>query len=329
MSSIADWIDTALDRSVVLGYGRPGLWLRRRLPGWPSDPPRLDGKVVLVTGASSGIGLAASGMLARLGAHVLALARNEERADQAVAQIRRAAPAGQVEPLACDVSDLSQLRALAQRLAAEHERLDVLINNAGAMPPERRRTAAGHELMFATHVLAPFALIAWTQELLERAAPSRVINVSSGGMYTRAIPCDDLESDRDSYSPARIYAATKRELVVISEEWARRLRGRGVAVHAMHPGWADTGAVKQALPRFHAATRLILRSPEEGADTIVWLAGAPEALVGVDGFWHDRRPRPTRHPLGAPEEDERCRAALWRYCESIVRGADGESAQPG
>jgi dehydrogenase/reductase SDR family protein 12 len=321
VDAIADWLDTALDRSVVLGYGWPGLWLRRRLPGWPSDPPRLDGKVVLVTGASSGLGLAACQALARLGARVLPVARNPERARDTAAQIRRAVPEAQLDALSCDVSDLRQLRALAERLAADERRLDVLINNAGVMPPQRRRTADGHELMFATHVLAPFALIAWTHELLARAAPSRVINVTSGGMYTRAIPCEDLESKRQPYSPAQIYAATKRELVVISEEWARRLRPDGIAVHVMHPGWADTAGVRRSLPRFHAATRPILRSPQQGADTIVWLAAAPEALASAVGVWQDRRPRPTRHPLGAPEEDERCRAALWRYCESIVEEA--------
>ena len=184
-------IDTTLDRSVVPGYGSVGLRVRRRLPGWPEDPPRMDGKVVLVTGAASGIGLASRIGLARLGAIVRALGRDERRAAQAAAQIRTAVPGAEVRPETCDLSSLRELRALAERFTAREPRLDVLLNNAGVMPDQRTRSEGGHELMFATHVLAPFALIAWLCQLLERSAPARVINVSSGGLYTQRLPAQD------------------------------------------------------------------------------------------------------------------------------------------
>ncbi len=315
-------IDTALDRTIALGYGRTGLAVRRRLPGWPPDPPRMEGRVVLVTGAGSGIGLAACQGFARLGASVRALARDPRRSEEAAERLRAAVPGAHVRPVACDVSDLRQLRATAASLERDEARLDVLVNNAGVMPDDRERSIDGHELMFATHVLAPFALTSWTRALLERSAPARVINVSSGGMYGQRLPVDDLESERDSYGPKKVYARTKRAEVVISELWAERLRDRGVVVHAMHPGWADTKGVREWLPVFRSLTRPIIRSPEQGADTIVWLGAAPEALQSTGRFWHDRRPRPTHYLLGAPGPDERERRQLWDYCEALVRGIE-------
>ena len=289
-------VDTVLDRSVVLGYGSTGFEVRRRLPGWPADPPRMDGKVVLVTGAASGIGLAAAAGFARLGASVRALARNDERAGQAVRLIRDRVGSVRtvdVRPVACDVSSLAALRAFAGWFGQHEERLDMLVNNAGVMPGERTRTVDGVELTFATHVLAPWILIELTP-LLRNAAPSRVINVTSGGQYDQKIPGGDIESDRAKYGPKRIYARTKREELVLTEQWAQRLAGIGVHVHAMHPGWADTAGVRNWMPLFRALTRPVIRTPEQGADTIVWLGGAREAVETTGQFWHDRRPR-SRH----------------------------------
>jgi len=314
-------IDTLLDRSIVLGYGNVGLVVRRRLAGWPADPPRMDGKVVLVTGAASGIGLAACQGCARLGASIRAVARDRARADFAAAQISAAAPSAEVRPLACDVSSLRELRAFAERFKSEESRLDVLVNNAGVMPDERERSADGHELMFATHVLAPFALTAMLSDLLQRSASARVINVSSGGMYDQSLPGDDLQSEQTSYGPKKLYARTKREEVVITEQWAERLDGTGVTVHAMHPGWADTKGVREWMPLFRALTRPIIRTPEQGADTIVWLGAAPEPLQSTGKFWHDRRPRPTHYLIGASEDRPQDRQKLWNLCQSLLDDA--------
>jgi dehydrogenase/reductase SDR family member 12 len=311
--TLAGAVDTLLDRSIVLGYGSLGLEARRRLPGWPADPPRMDGRVVLVTGAGSGLGQAACIGFARLGARVRALGRNPERARAAAEAVRAQVPDADVAPVACDVSSLAAIRGFAEA----EPRLDVLVNNAGVMPPERTRSADGHELMFATHVLAPFALIA----LLMQTGPARVINVSSGGMYTQRIPSDDLESDGDEYDPRTFYARTKREEVAISEMWAQRLAGRGVSVHAMHPGWADTEGVRQAMATFRTVTRPILRTAAQGADTIVWLGAAPEAVIGTGGFWHDRRRRPTHYALGPAPDTEADRRRLWDTCRSVVERA--------
>lgn len=315
---VATAIDTVLDRSVALGYGDIGLRVRRRLPGWPADPPRMDGKVVVVTGAASGIGLAACRAFANLGASVRAVARDERRADDAVRQIREAVPMAEVRGLGCDLASVGALRSLAARLVAEEDQLDVLVNNAGTMPAQRERSPDGHELMFATHVLAPFALASWLTELLARSAPSRIVNVSSGGMYGQRLPAGDFQSEEARYSAKRLYARTKREEVVITELWADELAPRGVVVHAMHPGWVDTKGVREWLPVFRAMTGSIIRTAEEGADTIVWLGGAPEALESTGRFWHDRRARPTHYVLGVSEGDPQDRRRLWEICESLI-----------
>jgi dehydrogenase/reductase SDR family protein 12 len=317
MLNISHTIDALLDRSVVAGYGRSGLWARRHLPGWPADPPRMDGRVALVTGARTGIGLAAAEGFARLGARVLAVARSDEAAAEAADRLTAAVPGAEVEGLACDLSRLQSVRELARGLA-QRDRLDVVVHNAGVMPSRRERSADGHELMFATHVLGPFALTRWTRPLLEASAPSRVIFVSSGGMYARSVPCHDLESERVEYSPKGLYASTKREQVVLAELWARRLEDSGVVVSAMHPGWAATPGLGGAMPAFSALTRPIIRDAGQGADTIVWLGASPEVLSGSGGFWHDRRARPTRYRFGAGAEDGDCRERLWRYCEAAV-----------
>jgi NAD(P)-dependent dehydrogenase (short-subunit alcohol dehydrogenase family) len=318
--NLATAVDTLLDLTIAPGYGNVGLYARRRLPGWPADPPRMDGKVVLVTGAASGLGLASAQGFARLGASVRVLGRSEDRAREAVERVRAEVPGADVRPVACDISSLAELERFTERFRAEEDRLDVLVNNAGVMPGERTRSQDGVELTFATHVLAPFVLIDRLAPLLEKSAPARVINVVSGGLYGQAIPVDDIESELASYGPKKFYARTKREELAITEAWAERLRGSGVVVHAMHPGWADTEGVRSWLPVFRVVTRPIIRDPDEGADTIVWLGAAEEPLRSSGGFWHDRRTRPVSHPLGANAHDERARAAVWRRCEERVAG---------
>ncbi len=311
---ISATFDTLLDRTIAPGYGSVGLSLRRQLPGWPADPTRIDGAVVLVTGAASGIGLAAAEGFAALGASVRVLGRNDERAHAAAEAVRRSVPGAEVIPESCDLGDLRAVGAFAREFAQRERRLDVLVHNAGVMPPQRTTSSDGHALTFATHVLAPFGLTALFADLLGRSAPARVINVSSGGMYTQPLRVVDPESHADVYAPKTFYARTKRQQVVLSELWAARLKGTGVVVHAMHPGWVDTEGVRRFMPTFHRLTGPILRSPEEGADTIVWLGAAQEPLRSTGLFWQDRRPRPTHYRLGPGAEADADRRRLWDYC---------------
>jgi NAD(P)-dependent dehydrogenase (short-subunit alcohol dehydrogenase family) len=212
------------------------------------------------------------------------------------------------------VSSLRSVRDFARRFLDEHGELHVLVNNAGVLAAERSLSVDGHELALATNVLGPFLLTGLLAPALEKSAPSTVVNVSSGGMYTASLDVDDLQTERHSYDGAAVYARHKRAQVVLSELWAERLNAHGVAVHSMHPGWVDTPGLEQSLPRFHKLMKPALRSPDEGADTIVWLAATKRP---GGGFWHDREERPT-HVLKRTRESDEERARLWSECVRLT-----------
>ena len=306
-------LDTALDLSVIGGYTNVGYRIRSR--GW-KPLPRMEGKVVLITGATSGLGLAAAGGFARLGATVWLAVRNRERGEAARARILERQGDADVRVELCDLSRPESVRRFAERFTGEAQRLDVLVNNAGVLTQGRELSADGIELTLATNVIGPFLLTQLLVGLLERGAPSRIVNVSSGGMYAQKLRVDDLQSEQGDFDGPTVYARTKRAEVVLTEMWAQRLAGTGVTVHAMHPGWADTGGLKSSLPRFHRATRPLLRSPDQGADTIVWLGAAAEPADSSGGFWHDRRRRPT-HLLPRTRETEAERSRLWAECVAL------------
>ena len=306
-------LDTALDLSILGGYTSVGYRIRSR--GWTALP-RMEGKVVLITGATSGLGLAAADGFARLGATVWLAVRNRERGKDARETIFEHLGEADVHLGLCDISRLDSVREFAERFTTEAPRLDVLVNNAGVLTQERELSADGIELTLATNVIGPFLLTQLLIPMLERSVPSRIVNVSSGGMYTQKLRADDLQSEQEDFDGPTVYARTKRAEVVLSEMWAQRLAGAGVTVHAMHPGWADTPGVRSSLPRFYRATRPLLRSPVQGADTIVWLGAAAEPAETSGGFWHDRRRRPT-HLLPGTRETEVERDRLWSECVAL------------
>jgi len=311
-------VDTVLDRTIVGGYTNVGYRIRSH--GW-SDPPRMDGKVVAVTGASSGLGLAAAEGFARLGATVWVIVRDRERGERARAEIAARSGNDDIQVGVCDLSRLASIRSFAARFPDRASRLDVLVNNAGAMTQTRELSADGIELTLATNVIGPFALTNRLIGLLQRSAPARIINVSSGGMYAQRLGVEDLQSEHGSFDGPTVYARAKRAEVVLTESWAQRLAGSGVTVHAMHPGWADTPGVQSSLPRFYRATRPLLRTPAQGADTIVWLGAAAQPGLCSGRFWHDRRPRPV-HLLGRTRETPAERVSLWAQCVELSGSHD-------
>jgi NAD(P)-dependent dehydrogenase (short-subunit alcohol dehydrogenase family) len=306
-------LDTALDLSVVGGYTSVGYRIRSR--GW-KPLAHMEGKVVLITGATSGLGSAAADGFARLGATVWLAVRNRDRGEGARARILEHRRGADIRVGLCDLSSMESVRRFAKGFAAEAPRLDVLVNNAGVLTQERELSADGIELTLATNVLGPFLLTQLLIPTLQRSSPSRIVNVSSGGMYTQKLRADDLQSEQEDFDGPTAYARTKRAEVVLTEMWAQQLAGTGVSVHAMHPGWADTPGVRSSLPRFYRATRPLLRSPDQGADTIVWLGAAAEPPDSSGAFWHDRRRRPT-HLLPGTRESDADRRRLWAECLAL------------
>jgi dehydrogenase/reductase SDR family member 12 len=308
-------LDKTLDLTVLPGYTNIGYRLRRH--AWDdSELPSMDGKLALVTGATSGLGLATAEGLARLGASVRLLARNEQRGELAAKTVTARTGNRDVQVSLCDISDMESVREFAAGFQVEERDLDVLVNNAGAMLDERKLSIEGVELTFATNVLGPFLLTNLLTPLLRTSAPSRVINISSGGMYTARLDIGDLQTEHKDFDGPSAYARTKRAQVILTEMWAERLASSGIVVHAMHPGWADTPGVEASLPRFYKLTRPLLRSPEEGADTTVWLAAAEEPAHSSGEFWQDRATRPT-HRVPWTKESEQDRERLWAECERL------------
>jgi dehydrogenase/reductase SDR family protein 12 len=324
-------VDAALEACVVPGFSRIGLAVRSRLlPEFTAgDPPSIDGKAVIITGATSGIGYAAAVALARRGAAVHFLARSRDRAERARRAIAAQSGSTLISYGLADLEDLVTVRDFVSEFRATHDRLDVLIHNAGAIHPRFRTDDAGTELTILGQVVAPFLLTRLLMPALLTAAPSRVITVSSGGMYTQRLAPATLQVPRSRYQGVTVYAKAKRAQVALSREWARRTGGTGVAFHAMHPGWVDTPGVAAALPGFYRAARPILLTPGQGADTIVWLATMPPERLGSGRLWHDRRPRP-EYPLPwTRSQDPGAARRLWEHLAAATATGPPEPAQAG
>ena len=310
---------------MVGSFSRIGPAQRRRTAGWDDLADAGRGRRILVTGANSGIGFATVVALLVRGADVIATTRDATRGEAARVALLAAAleAAPQLEPaevaarLTMEVLDLDRLaevRDLAGRLAALPP-IDVVVHNAGAMFPERTTTEDGLERTWQVHGVAPFLLTMLLVPTLSTRTDARAIWVSSGGMYTERLVVRRVDSPR-GYRPAVAYARAKRAQVELVRELHRRLGARtGIAFHAMHPGWARTPGVSSALPTFDRLMRPLLRTPAEGADTIVHLAlaprsGGPDDPSAGGAFWCDRLPRTTdRLARTVCDDDER--RALW------------------
>ena len=305
-------VDTVLDKLVVPGWSKIGSGLRRHW--WPADPPRFDRPVdVVVTGASSGLGAAAAHGLAELGARVHLVGRSRDRLAGTAGAVRARVSGAELVVHECDISDLQAAARLVETLSDTVERVHAVVHSAGVMPDQRSETPQGHEVAFATHVLGPFLLTQGLRGALRADGDGRVVFVTSGGAYTAKLS-DDRESTDGEYRGIRAYARTKRMQIVLAEQLAGAYPDpQDPVVHSMHPGWATTPGVTDLLPGFAKITKPILRSPADGADTMVWLAAAPAAAESTGLLWQDRRPRGT-HYLPWQNDDPRSRQRLWDAC---------------
>lgn len=309
LRSAAAAFSRILDPTIFLSFDRSG-FNRHAINFDPADlDVDLAGRTCLVTGANSGIGFATAAGLAARGASVWLLCRSQERGAQAARELREATGSRRIHVATLDVADFASIRRFAAGFRAGS--VDVLVHNAGVLPDERTLTTDGHELTLATNLLGPLLLTLLLLPKLQASGAARVIFVSSGGMYTQRLSAADPDWQSRPFDGVVAYAQTKRMQVVLAELLAAALAPLHVVVHSMHPGWADTPAVRSSLPRFHAATRRILRSPAQGADTVLWLAASRAAGRSSGRFWFDRKPQPT-HLLSRtremPAERERFRA---------------------
>jgi NAD(P)-dependent dehydrogenase (short-subunit alcohol dehydrogenase family) len=220
----------------------------------------------------------------------------------------------EVAPYQADLGSLAAVRAAATAILEREPRLDVLVDNAGGIHGQRRVSPEGFELSFATMVLGPFVLTSRLLPLLTRSAsreaPSRIVAVTSGAMYAQGLHLDDLQYALDPYDGTLAYARAKRAQIVLVREWARRLRGRWVTANVAHPGWTDTPGLEASLPAFREFLGPYARTPEEGVDTIVWLAASDEARGRTGRLFLDRRVRPfDRLPMTRVSTEDR--RALW------------------
>jgi NAD(P)-dependent dehydrogenase (short-subunit alcohol dehydrogenase family) len=275
-------------------------------------------RVAVVTGATAGIGLAAARVIAAQGYRLIALGRSPAHAEAARREIEAAAPGARVDIVLADLAVMAGAAQAAREIAALTDRIDVLVNNAGGVAQRRHVTADGYEHTLAANHLGPFQLTERLVPLIRAAAPgARIVNTSSRAQnMVKRFPWEDPQAEK-RFAMARVYGASKLANMLFTHALAKRLAGEGIAVNAMHPGligshFGDRGGGLMA--RFWTLFRPLMKTPEQGADTIVWLATAPEAAACNGGYFIKRRPaRP--NPAGVDDaEAER----LWALSERLV-----------
>lgn len=313
-------VDGLLDVSIVGGFSRVGYEIRSRARSWTElDRSMFTGRVVAVTGATSGLGLAMARRLRTLDADVILIGRQPSKLDDVTWKIQEHPSTGTLRSVVCDLSDLESVRRASVELAAMGK-VDVLVHNAGSLSKERRVSPQGFESTIATHVLGPFLM---TTLLADHIADS-VITVSSGGMYAAALPDfangRSLEMPESAYDGTRQYALAKRAQVTLNEMWAAARNDP--RFYAMHPGWADTPGVQESLPKFRTFTKPLLRTSDQGADSVLWLASKSRrdsSGPASGAFICDRQVR-TLHRLGSTRKSDTPsnRSALWDWCVDRV-----------
>lgn len=319
-------IDGLLELAIVPSFSAIGPRVRRPLWGWREpEPGALAGRTALVTGPTGGLGRATADSLAALGARVILVGRDADRLELVRAALIAASGEDRYPAVVADMSSLASVRSTVAAIAASEPALDIVVDNAGAIYPERTASDDGFEASLALMAIGPFALVAGLMPLLRESPDARVIAVTSGGMYSQSLDVDDLDGDALDYNGPRFYARAKRAQVALTREWARRSAGSNLAFLAMHPGWARTPGLTDSLPGFDRIMGPILRTPAEGIDTIVWLATARRADIASGSLYLDRRPRSfDRVPwtrLGAAQ-----RRRLW---DVVVRRSGVAEPLPG
>ncbi len=273
----------------------------------------MEGKVVLITGANSGIGFETTKGLTALGAHVVMVCRDEGRCQTAMEAIDGAVPGASLETMHCDLSVQADIRRFAGKFKAGHDRLDVLFNNAASVPRRRRVTGDGIEWQLAVNHLAPFLMIHLLMDLLLASSSSQVVNTASGTHVRARVDMADLQAER-AYRPHGRYATTKLMNIMFTRSLARRLEGTGVRANCLSPGLVDTGLSRDYGPVMRWLVRRFAKPRERGGETPVWVMSSPE-LVDVNGAYFRNM---ERKDVSKRAKDEGTAEALWRESERLV-----------
>ncbi len=277
----------------------------------------MDGKVCIVTGASTGIGRVTALELARQGAHVVLVCRNREKGESAIAEIQEKTGSTKTELLLCDMSSQKDIRRAAAEFLGKHDRLDVLVNNAGAINDKYEKTVDGLELTFATNHLGYFLFTELLLETLKKSSPARIVNVASDAHKAGKMNWDDLQLEK-GFSGWAAYAQSKLANILFTFELARKLEGTGVTANCVHPGVVASGFGqnnKGIIKMFYSVAAPFLKSNEGGAKTQIYLASSPE-VEGVSGkYFANIKPLNPSARARSNEDAKR----LWDVSEKLTR----------
>ncbi len=285
------------------------------------DNDAMADKTILITGATNGIGREAAHGLAKTGATIVVHGRDAARTAAVVDAVKAASGNPNVAGLTADLSTLAGMRKLAADFRASYSRLDVLLNNAGALYTARQTTADGLEQTFALNHMSYFVVTSLLRDVLVKSAPARIINVSSGAHMGAKINFDDLQTE-SGYSPLKVYSQSKLANLLFTFELARQLEGTGVTANALHPGVVRSGFGHNNAGMVGRVTSAVLTlfqrfggiSVEQGADTMVYLAGAPEVTGRTGKYWYLRKE--TASSAESLERDSQTR--LWQISETLM-----------
>ena len=276
----------------------------------------MKGKTIVATGATSGIGEVAALELARMGARVVIVARDEGRAKATMRKLESAAPGLGHRVHLADLSSMAEARRVGAAIAGSEPRIDVLLNNAGAMFAERRLTTEGLELTFALNHMAYFVLTQALREKLVASASARIVSTASNAHQGASLDFNDLQSAK-GYSGFKVYGRSKLANILFTRELARRLAGTGVTANCLHPGFVATQFGNSAggwTSRLIPLAKAFALSPEKGADTIVYLASSPEVDKETGEYFVKRKI--TAPSLAA--RDDAAAKRLWEASEALA-----------
>ncbi len=276
----------------------------------------MKGKTVVITGGTSGIGEIAVEQLAQMGARIVLIARDKSRGEATLAQLRERAPSLAHTVHYADLARIQEMKRVAAQIAGSEPRIDVLINNAGAMFGSRQLTGDGLEYTFALNHMAYFVVTEGLRERLQASAPARVINTSSGAHRGARLDFEDLQLVKD-FSAMKAYGRSKLCNILFTRELARRLHGTGVTANCLHPGFVATRFGDQSgglISRFIGLAKLFAISPEKGAETLVYLASSPDVAETTGAYFYKCRPV----TLSQAALDDRAAMLLWERSDALA-----------